>query len=137
VKIREFDLKTGKALGSATEPKQKSIEHGYLEDWLDHHRIDATIWTARYYRGVEDEDRQRLEAEGKFFMGANRNNGYFVDADTLNLMVFGERERGIEPIFASNRDAVHYATAYLGPVLSDGNASTAVSGTPEQSLRRL
>jgi hypothetical protein len=52
--LAEFDLKTGltlQVLNPATQtlqPKTKTVEHSFLEAWLQTHQIDAELTVARF-----------------------------------------------------------------------------------------
>ncbi len=127
--ITQFDLKTGKVLQQPNpetlqlEPKQKVVEHSYLEAWLKRHRLEnAAFFVADFYPGVDEDDRFRLEDEGKVLVFASGKKGYFTDPETAKLMIQGDRE--IQPIYAGDENAAHNAIAYGSLIASDGIAST-------------
>jgi hypothetical protein len=132
LKIQQFDLKSGKVLTeydpeTKTErPRIKPVEHSYLEHWLDKHDLKATaqLSVANFYEGVTDRDRQRQEEQNRILVFTNGKKGYFTDRETANLIVNGDVDRGIEPIYAANQDAAHNLVAYGSLVSSDGIAST-------------
>jgi hypothetical protein len=124
--IIQIDLKTGKVLQQTNpetlvlEPKLKSVEHSYLETWLNHHGLnDSQFYVADFYDGVVDQDRQRLEEDGKILVFTNGKKGYFTDRDTAKLMTEGDRS-----IYATNDNSAHYGVAYGSLIASDGIAST-------------
>ena len=96
--IIQIDLKTGKVLQQTNpetlvlEPKLKLVGHSYLETWLKHHGLnDAQFYVADFYDGIVDQDRQRLEEDGKILVFTNGKKGYFTDRDTAKLMTEGDR----------------------------------------------
>ncbi len=127
--ITQFDLKTGKVLQQPNpetlqlEPKQKLVEHSYLEAWLKRHGLeDAAFFVGDFYPGVDEDDRLRLEDEGKVLVFASGKKGYFTDPETAKLMIQGDRD--IQPIYAGNGNSAHHAIAYGSLIASDGIAST-------------
>jgi hypothetical protein len=131
LKIEQFDVKTGQTL-TEYDPEQqadvtrfKEVKHSYLEHWLDQHGLtdSAKLSVANFYDGVTDYDRQRLEAEDRILVFTNGKKGYFADSETAHLIVNGDADRGINPIYAANKDAAHNLVAYGSLVSSDGLAS--------------
>ena len=127
--ITQIDIKTGKVLQQPNpetlqlEPKQKLVEHSYLEAWLKRHGLDeAAFFVGEFYDGVDENDRLRLEEDGKVLVFANGKKGYFTDPDTARLMIQGDRD--IQPIYAQDENAAHNAIAYGSLIASDGIAST-------------
>jgi hypothetical protein len=127
--ITQFDIKTGKVLQQPNpetlqlEPKQKLVEHSYLEAWLKQHKLaNAAFFVGEFYPGVDENDRLRLEKDGKVLVFTNGKKGYFTDLDTARLMIQGDRT--IQPIYAGDGDAAHNAIAYGSLIASDGIAST-------------
>jgi uncharacterized coiled-coil protein SlyX len=140
LKITEFDAKTGLAI-QTVEPetqqlqsKEKEVEHSFLEYWLKANQLEAQFSVSKFYDGVNQADRQRLESEDKVLVFTNGKDGYFTDAVTAKLMTMGDAERGIEPIYAANGNSPHNVVAYGSLIVSDGIASTLI-GT-EQSDRQ-
>ncbi len=135
LEFQQFDVKSGKYLQTyspevdAEVPWVKPVEHSYLEHWLNKHELatSAQLYTANFYDGVTDRDRQRLEAQGRILVFTNGKKGYFADPETANLMVYGDADRGIEAIYAVNPDTAHNRVAYGSLVSSDGLASTVQS----------
>jgi hypothetical protein len=132
LKIEQFDIKTSQTL-TEYDPEQqadvtrfKVVEHSYLEHWLDKHGLKdaAQLSVANFYDGVSDYDRLRLEEQGRVLVFTNGKKGYFADPDTVNLIVNGDADRGINPIYAANQDTAHNLVAYGSLVSSDGLAST-------------
>jgi len=130
LQISRIDVKTGQTLQETIEgveqPKQKNVEHSYLEHWLQSNGIEAQFFTGKFYDGVNDADRQRLEAEGKVIAWTNGKDAYFSDPETVRLMTEGDSERGINPIYAPDRNSAHNLVAYGSLVASDGTASTSL-----------
>ena len=129
LQVSRFDIKTGLALHETIEgveqPKVKQIEHSYLEHWLQEHSLSAQFHTGKFYDGVNDADRLRLEEEGKVLVFTNGKDGYFTDPDTAQLMTAGDPNRRISPIYAGDRNSPHNFVAYGSLVASDGiSAST-------------
>ena len=130
--LAEFDLKTGltlQVLDPATQtlqPKTKTVEHSFLEAWLQTHQIDAELTVARFYKGVGEADRLRLEAAGKVLAFTNGQDGYFADPNTARLLAQGDAERGIAPLYAADANAAHNKVAYGSLGISDGVASTTI-----------
>ena len=127
--ITQIDIKTGKVLQQPNpetlqlEPKQKLVEHSYLEAWLKRHGLDeAAFFIGEFYNGVDETDRLRLEEDGKVLVFANGKKGYFTDPDTARLMIHGDCD--IQPIYAQDENAAHNAIAYGSLTASDGIAST-------------
>ena len=127
--ITQIDIKTGKVLQQPNpetlqlEPKQKLVEHSYLEAWLKQHELEgAAFFSGEFYAGVEERDRLRLEEDGKVLVFTNGKKGYFTDPDTAQLMIQGDRV--IQPIYAQDENAPHNAIAYGSLIASDGIAST-------------
>ena len=127
--ITQIDIKTGKVLQQPNpetlqlEPKQKMVEHSYLEAWMKRHELkDAAFFVGEFYAGVDEADRLKLEEDGKVLVFANGKKGYFTDPDTAQLMIQGDRE--IQPIYAQDENAAHNAIAYGSLITSDGIAST-------------
>lgn len=54
---------------------------------------DAQFYVADFYDGVADQDRQRLEENGKILVFTNGKKGYFTDRDTAKLMAEGDRPK--------------------------------------------
>ena len=126
--ITQIDIKTGKVLQQPNpetlqlEPKQKMVEHSYLEAWLKRHELkDAAFFIGEFYAGVDENDRLRLEEDGKVLVFANGKKGYFTDPNTAQLMIQGDRD--IQPIYAQDENAPHNAIAYGSLIASDGIAS--------------
>jgi hypothetical protein len=127
--ITQIDIKTGKVLQQPNpetlqlEPKQKLVEHSYLEAWLKWHELEnAAFFVGEFYAGVDETDRLKLEEDGKVLVFASGKKGYFTDPDTAQLMIQGDRE--IQPIYAQDKNAAHNAIAYGSLIASDGIAST-------------
>jgi hypothetical protein len=123
LKIQQFDIKSGKDLTeydpeSKTEkPRIKALEHSYLEHWLDKHglRDTAQFAVANFYEGVTDRDRQRQEEQNRILVFTNGKKGYFADRDTANLIVNGDVDRDIEPIYAATFDPTQPIQVYFEP----------------------
>ncbi len=136
LQFQEFDLKTGKDLtdfnpvGNRT-PKVKPIENCYLEKWFQTHRIEPQgLYVANFYNEVNDADRCRLEARGKYLICTSGKSGYFTDRETADLIAKGDKSRNIRPIYADGKRSAHNAVAYGSLVVSDGKAATTTkSGT--------
>jgi hypothetical protein len=128
--FQEFDLKTGKALtdfnpGTERTQRVKQVENCYLEKWLLTHRIEPQdLHVANFYNGVNDADRRRLEAKGKYLICTSGKSGYFTDRTTANLIARGDKSRNIQPIYADGKRSAHNAVAYGSLVVSDGKAAT-------------
>lgn len=126
--VNRIDVKTGQPLQETIEgieqPKQKAVNHSYLEHWLQSNGIEAQFSTAKFYNGVNEADRTRLESEGQVLIWTNGKDGYFSDPDTARLISEGDAGRGIAPIFAADRNSSHNFVAYGSLVASDGIAST-------------
>ena len=127
--ITQIDVKTGKVLQQPNpetlqlEPKQKLVEHSYLEAWLKQHGLEnAAFFVGEFYAGVDERDRLKLEEDGKVLVFTNGKKGYFTDLDTAQLMIQGGRD--IQPIYAQDENASHNAIAYGSLIASDGIAST-------------
>ncbi len=130
LQFQEFDLKTGKDLtdfnpvGERT-PKLKLVDNCYLERWLSNHRIEPQdLYVANFYNGVNDRDRLRLEARGKYLICTSGKSGYFTDRGTADLIATGDERRNIEPIYADGKRSAHNAVAYGSLVVSDGAIAT-------------
>jgi hypothetical protein len=131
LKIQQFDIKSGKALTEydpetkTEKPRIKAVEHSYLEHWLDKHGLNDTdqLAVANFYEGVTDRDRQRQEEQNRILVFTNGKKGYFTDRDTANLIVNGDPDHGIQPIYAANQDSAHNLVAYGSLVSSDGLTS--------------
>ena len=130
LQFQEFDLKTGRDLtdfnpeGERT-PKVKSVENSYLEKWLQTHRIEPhSLYVANFYSGVNDSDRMRLEAQGKYLICTSGKSGYFTDRSTAELIAKGDKSRNIQPIYADGKRSAHNAVAYGSLVVSDGKSTT-------------
>jgi hypothetical protein len=130
LQFQEFDLKTGRDLtdfnpeGERT-PKVKSVENSYLEKWLQTHRIEPhSLYVANFYNGVNDSDRMRLEAQGKYLICTSGKSGYFTDRSTAELIAKGDKSRNIQPIYADGKRIAHNAVAYGSLVVSDGKSTT-------------
>jgi hypothetical protein len=130
LQFQEFDLKTGKDLtdfnpeGDRT-PRVKSVENCYLEKWLQTHQIEPqSLHVANFYDGVNDSDRQRLEAKGKYLVCTSGKSGYFTDRLTAELIAKGDSNRGVRPIYADGKRSAHNAVAYGSLVVSDGKSAT-------------
>jgi hypothetical protein len=126
-----IDVKIGKILQmtdpetGTLQPQQKRVEHSYLEAWLTLHQIEgSSFYVGDFYSGVNDYDRQRLESEDKFLVFSNGKKGYFTDAVTAALVVHGDQERGIQPIYAHDVNSPHNFVAYGSLITSDGLCST-------------
>jgi hypothetical protein len=127
--FQEFDLKTGKSLtdfnpGTQRTQKVKQVENCYLEKWLQTHQIEPQgLYVARFYNGVNDSDRRRLEVKGKYLICTNDESGYFTDRTTANLIARGDKSRNIHPIYADGKRSAHNAVAYGSLIVSDGQAA--------------
>jgi ribonuclease HI len=130
LQIGQVDVKSGQDLyepiGGTKKRQFKAVENSYLEHWLNTHGIEADFFIGKFYDGVNDADRQRLEDEGKVLVFTNGKSGYFTDPETARLMTEGDVERGIEPIYAGDKNSPHNFVAYGSLVASDGMASTAI-----------
>ena len=80
--ITQIDIKTGKVLQQPNpetlqlEPKQKLVEHSYLEAWLKRHGLEnAVFFVGEFYAGVDETDRLRLEEDGKVLVFASGKKG--------------------------------------------------------------
>jgi|GEM_PF-801199 len=128
--IGQIDTKTGSNLYESIDGTQqrqfKEVDHSYLEYWLSIHQIEAEFFTGKFYDGVNDADRLRLEREGKVLAFTNGRSGYFTDPDTARLMSKGDTERGISPIYSDDHNSPHNFVAYGSLVASDGIASTTI-----------
>jgi hypothetical protein len=138
LQFQEFDLKTGKNLtdfnpvGDSARrtlrertPKVKPIENCYLEKWFQTHRIEPQgLYVANFYNGVNDSDRRRLEAKGKYLICTSGKSGYFTDRATAELIARGDNSRNIRPIYADGKRSAHNAVAYGSLIVSDGKAAT-------------
>ncbi len=129
LQFQEFDLKTGKDLtdfnpdGDRTL-RVKQVENCYLEKWLQTHRIEPqNLHVANFYDGVNDSDRLRLEAKGKYLICTSGKSGYFTDRLTAELIAQGDNSRGIRPIYADGKRSAHNAVAYGSLVVSDGKSA--------------
>lgn len=115
--IGQIDVKTGQDLYEPIDGTQKrqfkEVENSYLDHWLKTHGIEAEFFTGKFYDGVNEADRQRLEDEGKVLAFTNGRSGYFTDPNTARLMTEGDAERGIEPIYAGDRNSPHNFVAYV------------------------
>jgi hypothetical protein len=130
LQFQEFDLKTGNDLtdfnpvGERT-PKVKPINNCYLENWFQAHRIEPQgLYVANFYNGVNDADRLRLEAKGKYLICTSGKSGYFTDRTTADLIAKGDKSRNISPIYADGIRSAHNAVAYGSLIVSDGKAAT-------------
>lgn len=128
LQFQEFDLKTGKDLtdfnpvGKRT-PKLRLVEKCYLESWLSLHRIEPqSLYVANFYNGVNDADRLRLEAKGKYLICTSGKSGHFTDRGTAELIATGDERRNIRPIYADGKRSAHNAVAYGSLVVSGGVA---------------
>lgn len=142
--ITEFDVKTGVALQEfdpatqTLQPKQKQVEHSFLEHWLQSNGIEnAQLFLGKFYDRVSDVDRQRLEADGKILVFSNGRTGYFTDPETARLITEGDSERGIQPIYAADHNTAHNLVAYGSLIVSDGMSSTVVDSTATDRKARI
>ncbi|MEM8715549.1 MAG: hypothetical protein AAGE92_07180, partial [Cyanobacteria bacterium P01_G01_bin.4] len=128
--MTRIDVKTGlilyETIEAVQQPKQKEADHSYLEHWLKANGLTAQFYTGKFYDGVNDADRLRLETEGRVLVFTNGQDGYFTDPETARLMTMGDGKRGITPIYAGGQDSPHNFVAYGSLVASDGIASTVV-----------
>jgi len=128
--IGQIDVKSGQDLyepvGGTQQRQFKEVENSYLEHWLKTNGIEAEFFTGKFYDGVNDADRQRLEGEGKVLAFTNGKSGYFTDPETARLMTEGDADRGIAPIYSDDKNSPHNFVAYGSLVASDGSASTAI-----------
>lgn len=109
------------------QPKQKESENCYLEHWLKENGIEnAQFFVGKFYEGIKPLDRPRLEADNKVLAFTNGKDGYFTDPQTAQLMTAGDVDRGINPIYAADRNSPHNVVAYGSLIASDGLASTEV-----------
>ncbi|MEL6601713.1 MAG: hypothetical protein AAFP20_00625 [Cyanobacteria bacterium J06614_10] len=128
LQIQRFDVKTGKPIQESLEGRQqpaiKQVEHAYLEQWLKTNELDAQFSVAKFYEGVNDSDRLRLEAEGKVLTFSSGSDGYFTDPTTAQLIMQGNET--VAPIYTDDRNSPHNSVAYGGLIASDGVASTTI-----------
>ncbi|WP_373545757.1 hypothetical protein [Chamaesiphon sp.] len=130
LQFQEFDLKTGKDLTDFDPegermPRIKQVENCYLEKWLQTHRIEPqNLHVADFYNGVNDSDRVRLEAKGKYLICTSGKSGYFTDRLTAELIAKGDNSRNVRPIYADGKRSVHNAVAYGSLIVSDGKSAT-------------
>ena len=134
LRFTEFDLKTGQILRErdrltkTEQPKQKQVEHSFLEHWLKMHNISSPeLFVAKFYEGVNNSDRCSLELADKVLVYSNGKNGYFADSHTAELLTLGSEALGVKSIYAADRASPHNLVAYGSLVSSDGIASTAIS----------
>jgi hypothetical protein len=131
VKIPYFDLQTGQPLtwieSGESQPLIKSVNNSYLEHWLGAHNLSADFFVGKFTEGLDKAHRQYLESTGKVLVFTNGKDGYFTDAQTASLLTQGSRGRGINPIFAGDRNSPHNLCAYGSLIASDGDTSTASS----------
>lgn len=143
--ITEFDVKTGVMLQEfdpatqTLQPKQKQVEHSFLEYWLQSSGIkNAQLFLGKFYDRVSDVDRQRLEADSKILVFSNGRTGYFADPETARLITEGDSARGIQSIYAADRNTAHNLVAYGSLIVSDGMSSTVIdSATTGRKARIL
>ncbi|MBW4528397.1 MAG: hypothetical protein KME18_24995 [Phormidium tanganyikae FI6-MK23] len=142
--ITEFDVKTGaiiQELDPATQtlqPKQKQVEHSFLEHWLQLNGSEnAQLFLGKFYDRVSDHDRQRLESGDKVLVFSNGRTGYFTDSETAQFITQGDVERGIQPIYAADRNTAHNLVAYGSLIVSDGISSTVVSSATAGRKARI
>lgn len=126
--IDRFDIRTGKPIQKSLEGSQQQasqqVEHAYLEHWLATNNMDAPFFAARFYEGVNDSDRLRLESEGKVLAFSSGSDGYFTNAATAQLIAKGNDT--VMPVYATDRNSPHNSVAYGGLIASDGVASTTI-----------
>ncbi|MEM6453219.1 MAG: hypothetical protein AAF703_23240 [Cyanobacteria bacterium P01_D01_bin.105] len=129
LQIRRFDVKTGKPIEETIEgqqhPSVKLVDNAYLEHWLSVRGIDAEFSVGRFYDGINEADRLRLENEGKVLVFTNGQDGYFTDPMTAQLMTEGSD--AIAPIYVNSSASAHNSVAYGSLIASDGISSTSVS----------
>ncbi|MEO0405939.1 MAG: hypothetical protein AAF289_01175 [Cyanobacteria bacterium P01_A01_bin.135] len=130
LQISRIDVKTGlelhETIRGVRRSRFKEVEHTYIEQWLKAHGLSAQFYMGRFYDGVNQADRLRLEPEGKVLVFTNGKDGYFTDPNTARLMTVGDTARGIAPIYAGDRHSPHNFVAYGSLIASDGMASTSV-----------
>ena len=128
LQVARFDIKTGKSIQESLEgrrqPAIKQVDHAYLEHWLKANGLEAQFSVAKFYEGVNDLDRLRLEAEGKVLVFSSGSDGYFTDPTTAQLMMQGNET--VAPLYADDRNSPHNFVAYGGLIASDGVASTTI-----------
>jgi hypothetical protein len=142
--ITEFDVKTGVMLQEfdpttqTFQPKQKQVEHSFLEHWLQSNGIEnAQLFLGKFYDRVSDVDRQRLEADNKILVFSNGRTGYFTDPETAQLITKGDSDRGIQPIYAADRNTAHNLVAYGSLIVSDGMSSTVINSATAGRKARI
>jgi hypothetical protein len=134
LRFTEFDLKTGQilqereGLSDTQHPKQKQVEHTFLEHWLQTHRIsNPELFVARFYAGVNQSDQLRLEAAGRVLVSSNGKDGYFADPQTAQLLTAGNAALGVTPVYAADPSSPHNLVAYGSLISSAGLVSTALA----------
>ncbi|MBD1854795.1 MULTISPECIES: hypothetical protein [Leptolyngbya] len=142
--ITEFDVKTGVTLQEfdpatqTLQPKQKQVEHSFLEHWLQSNGIrNAQLFLGKFYDRVSDVDRQRLEADNKILVFSNGRTGYFTDPETARLITKGDSERGIQSIYAADHNTAHNLIAYGSLIVSDGMSSTVINSATAGRKARI
>lgn len=142
--ITEFDAKTGTIIQEfdpatqTSHPKQKQVEHSFLEHWLQSNGIEnAQLFLGKFYDCVSDNDRQRLESVDKVLVFSNGRTGYFTDSETARLITQGDSERNIQSIYAADRNTAHNLVAYGSLIVSDGISSTVVSSATAGRKARI
>jgi ribonuclease HI len=128
MEVYYFDLATGVELQTPTAPLTKPINNSYLEYWLQHHGLESKFYIGKFNNECGDAERQRLEKFGKFLVCTNGRDGYFTDQETARLIVEGDPNRGISPIFAAGQYSPHNLVAYGGLIPSDGMATVQIGG---------
>jgi hypothetical protein len=127
LKIREFDLKTGKFLTDHNPImknqvfRTKDVEGSYLEDWLSRQKLQgeqAQLSVATFYEGIDDRDIQNVLNRGQQLVFTSGKYGYFA-SPAMAKALFED-----SPIYDPGATAAHNAVAYGSLIISDGFSQT-------------
>jgi hypothetical protein len=127
LKVREFDIKTGKPLTDydpATNsqiPRTKDVQNSRLEHWLQRQVIsgsDSQLSVAQFYGGVNEQDVKNLLDRGQELVFTSGKFGYFANPKMAKLLLESA------PIYDSGENIAHNVVAYGSLIISDGVAQT-------------
>jgi hypothetical protein len=127
LKIKEFDLKTGKFLtdynliNKAQIFRTKDVEGSYLEDWLNRQNFQgeqSQLSVAQFYNGVSNRDVKNVLDRGQQLVFTSGKYGYFASPAMAKALLEDS------PIYDNGAAAAHNAVAYGSLIISDGFTQT-------------
>lgn len=106
------------------EPVSREVQGSFLEYWMNYHNISGEVYEADFIDYTQNQINNlqtKLRLNNLYLTFINGQKGYFCNKELYELIVNGDAERNIKPIYKSGDESVHHTSAYGSLILSDGN----------------